>query len=196
MQQGAAHAQGFPSVGDVHSTVPVPKEKWFEYGGERSGRFQVHGWCLVSVLGCACRAGEVPCYVRSQQQRACSACISCLLAIAACLLHQSDVRLHAGNELPPASSGSGCSSQDSAAPRDAGLYKPGRLPEDRVRHPCGALSCACCGLSGGACRPVGGWLPRVGGGRPEVVKPRSACGTGKVQQHGSESACRAACFVR
>lgn len=33
--------QGFPSVGDVHSTVPVPKEKWFEYGGERSGRFQV-----------------------------------------------------------------------------------------------------------------------------------------------------------
>ncbi len=32
--------QGFPSVGDVHSTVPVAKEKWFEYGGERSGRFQ------------------------------------------------------------------------------------------------------------------------------------------------------------
>jgi len=33
--------QGFPSVGDVHSTIPVPKEKWFEYAGERSGRFQV-----------------------------------------------------------------------------------------------------------------------------------------------------------
>lgn len=32
--------QGFPSVGDVHSTVPVPREKWFEYAGERSGRFQ------------------------------------------------------------------------------------------------------------------------------------------------------------
>jgi len=31
--------QGFPSVGDVHSTLPVPKEKWFEHGGERSGRF-------------------------------------------------------------------------------------------------------------------------------------------------------------
>lgn len=34
------HAQGYPSVGDVHSTVPVPRDKWFEYGGERSGRFQ------------------------------------------------------------------------------------------------------------------------------------------------------------
>jgi phosphoadenosine phosphosulfate reductase len=33
------HAQGYPSVGDAHSTVPVPKDKWFEYGGERSGRF-------------------------------------------------------------------------------------------------------------------------------------------------------------
>ena len=33
--------QDFPSVGDLHSTVPVPREKWFEYGGERSGRFQV-----------------------------------------------------------------------------------------------------------------------------------------------------------
>lgn len=33
--------QGFPSIGDVQSTVPVPKEKWFEYAGERSGRFQV-----------------------------------------------------------------------------------------------------------------------------------------------------------
>ena len=32
--------QGYPSVGDVHSTLPVPKEKWFEYAGERSGRFQ------------------------------------------------------------------------------------------------------------------------------------------------------------
>lgn len=34
------HEQGFPSVGDVHSTLPVPRGKWFEYGGERSGRFQ------------------------------------------------------------------------------------------------------------------------------------------------------------
>eukprot|EP00798_Chlamydomonas_sp_ICE-L_P031966 gene31966-33893_t len=34
------HDQGFPSIGDVHSTIPVPKEKWFEYAGERSGRFQ------------------------------------------------------------------------------------------------------------------------------------------------------------
>lgn len=33
--------QGYPSVGDVQSTVTVPREKWFEYGGERSGRFQV-----------------------------------------------------------------------------------------------------------------------------------------------------------
>lgn len=31
--------QGYPSVGDVHSTLPVPKEKWYEYAGERSGRF-------------------------------------------------------------------------------------------------------------------------------------------------------------
>lgn len=35
--------QGYPSLGDVHSTVTVqPRSKWFEYGGERSGRFQVH----------------------------------------------------------------------------------------------------------------------------------------------------------
>lgn len=34
------HAQGFPSIGDEQSTVPVPREKWFEYAGERSGRFQ------------------------------------------------------------------------------------------------------------------------------------------------------------
>ena len=34
------HAQGYPSIGDVHSTVPVPKDKWFDYAGERSGRFQ------------------------------------------------------------------------------------------------------------------------------------------------------------
>ncbi|KAK9823415.1 hypothetical protein WJX72_002591 [[Myrmecia] bisecta] len=34
------HDEGFPSVGDVHSTIPVPREKWFEYAGERSGRFQ------------------------------------------------------------------------------------------------------------------------------------------------------------
>jgi phosphoadenosine phosphosulfate reductase len=34
------HAAGYPSIGDAHSTVPVPKEKWFDYAGERSGRFQ------------------------------------------------------------------------------------------------------------------------------------------------------------
>ncbi|EFJ38718.1 hypothetical protein SELMODRAFT_270214 [Selaginella moellendorffii] len=34
------HDKGYPSIGDVQSTLPVPKEKWFEYGGERSGRFQ------------------------------------------------------------------------------------------------------------------------------------------------------------
>ena len=34
------HAAGYPSIGDAHSTVPVPREKWFEYAGERSGRFQ------------------------------------------------------------------------------------------------------------------------------------------------------------
>jgi phosphoadenosine phosphosulfate reductase len=34
------HAKGYPSIGDVISTVPVPRQKWFEYGGERSGRFQ------------------------------------------------------------------------------------------------------------------------------------------------------------
>jgi len=34
------HDQGYPSVGDLHSTVPVPRDKWWEYGAERSGRFQ------------------------------------------------------------------------------------------------------------------------------------------------------------
>ena len=34
------HDQGFPSVGDVQTTVPVPREQWFEYAGERKGRFQ------------------------------------------------------------------------------------------------------------------------------------------------------------
>ena len=24
----------------MHSTLPVPREQWFEYGGERKGRFQ------------------------------------------------------------------------------------------------------------------------------------------------------------
>lgn len=40
LEKHPLHDQGFPSVGDLHSTVPVPKEKWFEYAGERSGRFQ------------------------------------------------------------------------------------------------------------------------------------------------------------
>lgn len=34
------HDQGYPSIGDIHSTLPVPKDQWFEYAGERSGRFQ------------------------------------------------------------------------------------------------------------------------------------------------------------
>ena len=38
--QHPLHAEGYPSIGDVHSTLPVPREKWFIYGGERSGRFQ------------------------------------------------------------------------------------------------------------------------------------------------------------
>jgi phosphoadenosine phosphosulfate reductase len=38
--QHPLHADGYPSIGDVHSTLPVPREKWFVYGGERSGRFQ------------------------------------------------------------------------------------------------------------------------------------------------------------
>ncbi len=34
------HDVGFSSVGDMHSTRKVPLEKWFSYGGERSGRFE------------------------------------------------------------------------------------------------------------------------------------------------------------
>lgn len=41
LERHPLHSQGYPSVGDVHSTLPVPEAKWFEYGGERSGRFQV-----------------------------------------------------------------------------------------------------------------------------------------------------------
>jgi phosphoadenosine phosphosulfate reductase len=33
------HAAGYPSIGDAHSTVPVPRAQWFDYAGERSGRF-------------------------------------------------------------------------------------------------------------------------------------------------------------
>ncbi|KAL0036457.1 hypothetical protein WJX77_008634 [Trebouxia sp. C0004] len=40
LQYHPLHDEGFPSIGDLHSTVPVPKAKWFEYAGERSGRFQ------------------------------------------------------------------------------------------------------------------------------------------------------------
>lgn len=43
-------SQGFPSIGDIQSTVPVPKEKWFEYAGERSGRFQVCMFCQPAML--------------------------------------------------------------------------------------------------------------------------------------------------
>ncbi|CAM6098619.1 unnamed protein product [Calypogeia fissa] len=34
------HDEGYPSIGDIQTTLPVPREKWFEYAGERSGRFQ------------------------------------------------------------------------------------------------------------------------------------------------------------
>jgi len=33
------HDKGYPSIGDAKDTVPVPKHKWFEYAGERLGRF-------------------------------------------------------------------------------------------------------------------------------------------------------------
>lgn len=34
------HDDGYSSLGDVHSTLRVPHEKWMAYAGERSGRFQ------------------------------------------------------------------------------------------------------------------------------------------------------------
>jgi len=34
------HDDGYPSLGDMHSTLRVDKEKWFQYGMERAGRFQ------------------------------------------------------------------------------------------------------------------------------------------------------------
>lgn len=34
------HDAGYPSLGDAHSTLPVPRDQWWEYGAERSGRFQ------------------------------------------------------------------------------------------------------------------------------------------------------------
>ncbi|CAM9194667.1 unnamed protein product [Discosporangium mesarthrocarpum] len=34
------HDVGFSSMGDMQSTRKVPLEKWFTYGGERSGRFE------------------------------------------------------------------------------------------------------------------------------------------------------------
>ncbi len=34
------HEKGYPSIGDAKDTVPVSRDKWFEYAGERSGRFQ------------------------------------------------------------------------------------------------------------------------------------------------------------
>lgn len=33
------HDVGYSSLGDKHSTIPVPLSKWMAYGGERSGRF-------------------------------------------------------------------------------------------------------------------------------------------------------------
>jgi len=34
------HDDGYPSLGDMHSTLRVDREKWFQYGMERAGRFQ------------------------------------------------------------------------------------------------------------------------------------------------------------
>jgi len=34
------HDDGYPSLGDLHSTLRVDREKWFQYGMERAGRFQ------------------------------------------------------------------------------------------------------------------------------------------------------------
>ena len=34
------HEKGYPSVGDSKDTIPVDRDRWFEYAGERSGRFQ------------------------------------------------------------------------------------------------------------------------------------------------------------
>ena len=33
------HDEGYPSIGDLQSTLPVARDKWFEYAGERSGRW-------------------------------------------------------------------------------------------------------------------------------------------------------------
>ena len=55
-----APLQGYPSVGDLHSTVTVPKDKWFEYAGERSGRFQVSCLpvsCVMPGSGAALKRG-------------------------------------------------------------------------------------------------------------------------------------------
>ena len=52
-------AQGYPSIGDLHSTVPVPKEKWYEYAGERSGRFQV--WPQTGFLPSCCESQDALC---------------------------------------------------------------------------------------------------------------------------------------
>ena len=48
------------------------------------------------------------------------------------------------------------------APRAAGFHNPGWVHEDGVRHPCGALSGACCGMLGGARQSVGECLPCAG----------------------------------
>ena len=55
----ARMAQGYPSIGDLHSTVPVPKEKWYEYAGERSGRFQV--WPQRGFLPSCCESQDALC---------------------------------------------------------------------------------------------------------------------------------------
>ena len=34
------HEKGYPSIGDAKDTIPVDRDRWFEYAGERSGRFQ------------------------------------------------------------------------------------------------------------------------------------------------------------
>ena len=62
------HAEGYPSLGDVHSTLPVEPAKWFHYGGERAGRFQgllnkdgtPKSECGIHVAGAGGAASALP----------------------------------------------------------------------------------------------------------------------------------------
>ena len=73
--------QGFPSIGDEQSTVPVPKAKWFEYAGERSGRFQVGhpaGFPVRQFVYTAF-ACQLVCYLLCSLQNALDCHLLCLL---------------------------------------------------------------------------------------------------------------------